>query len=116
MEKFGKNEKNENFSQFFIQEKASFQSFYQSAIKKKCENSSVMINNKKKNLLTERKENKILERNEFSYIQKIISSTNNKKNTVNLKKNKENKPNIVKSKNQLNFKKNQEKTKLEEVR
>ena len=116
LEKFGKNEKNENFSQFFIQEKASFQSFYQSAIKKKCENSSVMINNKKKNLLTERKENKILERNEFSYIQKIISSTNNKKNTVNLKKNKENKPNIVKSKNQLNFKKNQEKTKLEEVR
>ena len=85
-----KNEKTDSFSQYFSQDKenSSFESFYESIVKKKHESTHLFnTSNQKKKILIERKENtnKIQEN---SYIKKIISSTNGKKNTCNNKENK----------------------------
>lgn len=105
-----RSDKIDSFSQYFKedQENSSFESFYESIVKKKHEtgvqNAVLTV---KKPTLIERREN-AAPKVEASYIRKIISSTNGKKTNSN------NKENVNKGKKELNFKRN--KAKDEDIR
>ena len=105
-----KSDKIDSFSQYFKEdhENSSFESFYESIVKKKHEtgvqNAVLTV---KKPTLIERKENGS-QKGEVAYIRKIISSTNGKKTNSN------NKENVNKGKKELNFKRN--KAKDEDIR
>lgn len=105
-----RSDKIDSFSQYFKEdhENSSFESFYESIVKKKHENGvqNTVVTAKKPTLI-EKREN-TAPKVEAAYIRKIISNTNGKKTNSN------NKENVKTGKKELNFKRN--KAKAEDIR